>query len=154
MRSNAGPLQAECPSCTGCSFHGHLHKADNEEGSLHSDCIQADGSACSQASASIATEGATNNDDSLRGVRFALASLGLFLVPVSMALTGAILSMSNWGRSVWNVSDPSGQLLGATSGMLIGTLATIVAARVFQAHSREKHPLKFKSLERPKGVVP
>ena len=117
------------------------------------DCIQTAGSACPQVSGSTSydgtpgSDGPTGNDGSLRGVRFALASLGLFLVPVSLALTGAILSMSNWGRSVWNASDPSGQLLGATSGMLIGTLGTIVGARVLQAHSLEDQPLEFKSLE-------
>ncbi len=147
MLVNVSSLQVECPSSTWCSFHGNPRKADIGEGSPHLDCAQAGGSACPQASNSTASDGTTGSDGSLRGSRFALASLGLFLVPVLLALAGAILSMSNWGRSVWNASDPSGQLLGATSGMLIGTLGTIVGARVLQAHSLEDQPLEFKSLE-------
>jgi hypothetical protein len=137
MPANDNPSRVGCPSCSECSLHGNLRYAGVKEEGGHF----LSGPACNQADDSTAGEG------SLRGTRFALASLGLFLVPVSLALTGAILSMSNWGRSVWNASDPSGQLLGATSGMLIGTLGTIVGARVLQAHSLEDQPLEFKSLE-------
>ena len=118
MPANGSPSHIECPSCTGCSLHENLRHADIGAGGRH-----LDGSAYNLG------DHFTPSDAPVRGSRLALASLGLFLVPVLLAMIGAIL----------NASDPNGQLLGAATGLLVGMLNAIVMARF-----AEPSPLKYR----------
>jgi uncharacterized membrane protein YeaQ/YmgE (transglycosylase-associated protein family) len=59
--------------------------------------------------------------------------LGLFLVPILLAMAGAIL-----GGNHWAARDPNGQFLGATSGLLVGMVGATVVARLLRTLSHER----------------
>lgn len=123
MPVNSARSHVERLSCGGCSLHADLQQVDIREGELH-----LSGPACTLANHPTASDGP------LRGVPFALASLGLFIVPALLAMVGAILG----------ASDQNGQFLGATSGLLVGMLVCVVVARVLRAEAPEL----------PKGEAP
>ncbi len=120
MPANVSPSRTKCPNCGGCS---NLQQVDVAEGDLHLD-----------GPVSNTADGSTANHGPLQGPRFALASLGLFLVPALLAMIGASLGGS----------DQDGQILGAASGLFVGILGAMVVARVFRSES----------LELPKGEAP
>ena len=156
MPTNFNPSQAECPSCSGCSLHeNYRHSEFGVAAGIGTRDLQSSGSSNFLAdpgsladSGSLANPGAAS-DGPLRGVRFALASLGLFLVPILLAIAGAI-----WGGGDWGRGDPNGQFLGATSGLLVGMVGSMVVARVLRARSHEFKPLEIKSLGKSKGDTP
>jgi len=71
------------------------------------------------------------------GARFALASLGLFLVPILLALTGAIWVGTTWTGDKRGGIDPDSQFLGALGGLLLGMLGAVGVARLLRARSME-----------------
>ena len=113
MPANVSPARAECPKCTGCS---HLQQVDSTGGGLHLDDL-----------AGNLADRSTASNGPLQGARLALASLGLFLVPVLLAMIGASLG----------ASDQNGQILGAPGGLFVGMLGVMVVARMLHSESLE-----------------
>jgi hypothetical protein len=146
MSTNFIPSHAECPSCSGCSPHSNLRHTDIEAADLGKSGLHAHGSTCPL------VDPAGNGP--LRGGRFALASLGLFLVPLLLATIGAIVGMGTGEMGTGGTDNPNGQFLGASGGLLIGMVGSIVVTRVLRARSHEFKPLEIKSLEISKGETP
>ena len=127
MPENFQPPPADCPNCGGCSLHASPNPTDIPVADLGNRGLRAAGSN------SLLADSAS--DAPLQGARFALASLGLFLVPVLLAMAGAL-----WGGNHWGGGHENGQFLGASAGLLLGMAGSMVVARMFQVRSHAIQP--------------
>ena len=84
---------------------------------------------CSQCSADSATP-AAGGEEIFTGWRLAVAALWVFVLPLALAVTGAIVARWYW-------PGPTGMLLAALAGLAVGGAISWTASRLIRTTQSE-----------------